>query len=44
MDVVRQELGDRLQLIPRLRQQVLCPGLAKGCQERPLVVAGPLLV
>jgi hypothetical protein len=30
MDIVRQELGDRLQLIPRLGQRVLCPRLLGG--------------
>ena len=27
-----RELGSRLELVPRLRQLVLCPGLGKGCR------------
>ena len=32
LDAVRGEIGGRLQLVPRLRQLVLCPGLGKGCR------------
>jgi diacylglycerol O-acyltransferase len=38
MDAVRQELAGRLQLIPRLRQRVLCPRVGQGL---PLWVDDP---
>ena len=38
VDAVRQELGGRLQLVPRLRQRVLCPRVGQGL---PLWVDDP---
>jgi diacylglycerol O-acyltransferase / wax synthase len=38
LDAVRQELGGRLQLVPRLRQRVLCPRVGQGL---PLWVDDP---
>jgi diacylglycerol O-acyltransferase / wax synthase len=38
VDAVRQELGGRLQLVPRLRQRVLCPPVGQGL---PLWVDDP---
>ena len=38
VDAIRQELGSRLQLVPRLRQRVLCPRVGQGL---PLWVDDP---
>jgi diacylglycerol O-acyltransferase len=38
LDAVRQQLGGRLQLVPRLRQRVLCPPVGQGL---PLWVDDP---